>query len=116
MAKPLHGWLNATGEKVGVVRQLTVLHPGSNGALRLMGNLELYGALRFLLHHNTALRGTAGLIDIAHMKRHQVAGPQLAVDREIEQRQIPEISDKLSALSDSPARRKGAKIGRLAGF
>ncbi len=57
--------------------------------------LELNGPLRFLLHDHGSFGNGATMGNIFDSKFHQVTAPQLAIDCQIEQRQITNAMSNL---------------------
>jgi hypothetical protein len=70
-------------------------HQRPNCRAGLLRNFELYRATRLFLHDNGARLHFAARCYIVYFDPNQVAAAQLAIDREVKQRQVP---DKLSQL------------------
>jgi hypothetical protein len=64
---------NAARKQKVAAGELRLRDPGSRALARLLGQLELHGTLRLLLHHDGTLRDGVSLGDIADPKFHQVA-------------------------------------------
>ncbi len=54
----------------------------------LLGELEVNGLSRLLLHHHRGRCHPVALRDIRYSQSEKIAGPKLAVDGEIKQREI----------------------------
>jgi hypothetical protein len=55
-----------------------------------------------LLHHDRSRGDALPVADISNLQLEQIAGTQLAVDAEIEQRQFPHSAEDLKPNADSP--------------
>ena len=51
----------------------------------LLGDLELHRPTRFLLNDGCAVTDTTADADILALQSHEIAAPEFAVDREVEQ-------------------------------
>ena len=89
-------------EQKRVGMQLGVFDPGEHGFAGRHCDLKLDRALRLLLENNRAGGNAIGAADIANPQLHEVAGPQLAVDRKIEQGKISNFLLQLQANPDRP--------------
>jgi hypothetical protein len=68
----------------------------------LLGDLELHWAVRLVLHNHGARRDRLALRDIQDAQAYQVTATQLAINSELEQRQITGLFGKLEPYSDRP--------------
>jgi hypothetical protein len=68
----------------------------------LFGDFELHGPSSLLLDHGGTVSHLASYADVVDAKLHEVTAPQLAVDREIEQREIACSSLQLQPNADGP--------------
>jgi hypothetical protein len=62
----------------------------------------LNGTLGFLLHHDRSCGNAVAMRDIPNPQLDQVARSQLAIDGQIEQRQVSAVVGKLQSNPDSP--------------
>jgi len=62
--------------------------PRCNRVPCLLGHLELHRPLRLLLHNNCASRDLTALNDVVDTQPNQIATTQLAIDGEVEKRQL----------------------------
>ena len=69
---------------------------------RLLGYFKPDRAARFLLPDRGAFDGIAVRRDILHLEAHHIAAAQLAIDGEIEQRQIAYLPHHLQMRADRP--------------
>jgi len=76
--------------------------PRSQRIARLLGDFKLNGTLGFLLHDDRSRSDAIAIRDIPNSRLDQVAGSQLAVDGQIEQRQLPNAIGKLQSNPDGP--------------
>ena len=84
------------GRKQVVFRSETgVTDPVSDGISRWFRDLKLNGPLRLLLHDGGACADPLAVRDVAHPQFDQIAGPELAVDRQIEQCEIANPRSKV---------------------
>ena len=56
----------------------------------------------FLLHDDGACRNPLAMTDVANLELDQIAGPQLAVEPQVEQRQLPDPMFDLQSDADGP--------------
>jgi len=68
----------------------------------LLGNLELYRALGLLLHHHRPRGDLVSMGDVSYSQLDQIAPPQLAVDRQVEQRKVAQGLRELQSYADGP--------------
>src|ERR1700736_2276762 len=76
--------------------------PGSNSIPRWLSNLELHRTLGFLLQHDRPGCHAAPVADVSDAKPDQVTGSKLAVDGEVEQRQLAVTIGELQADPNRP--------------
>ena len=68
----------------------------------LLRDLELQRPLCLLLHDHGASRNALAMADVADSQRHEIARPKFAVDREVEEGELPHAFPNLQADADSP--------------
>ena len=68
----------------------TALEPSEQGLAGRLDKLELHGSFRLLLHHDRAIPNATAGNDVANADLDHIATAQLAVDREVEKRSIPQ--------------------------
>src|SRR5580700_5485770 len=68
----------------------------------LFGDLKLDRPTRFLLDHGGAVRHSATSAHIVDAQPHEIATPQLAIDGQIEKREVAFTSLKLEPDADRP--------------
>jgi len=61
-----------------------------------------HGALRIALQHDRVRSNVIAVADVADLQRSQVAGPELAVDAEIEERELARPFFHLQSQPDRP--------------
>jgi hypothetical protein len=64
-------------------------NPGVHRFARRFRDFELHRPLGLLLHDDCASNDPLAMGDIPHAKLHEIAAAQLAVDGQVEQRQLP---------------------------
>src|SRR5262245_49103023 len=74
----------------------------SHGRARLLGDLELHGPASLLLDDDGTVLDLAAGGDVIYAQPDQVAGAQLAVDGQIEEREVAASMLELQAGSDGP--------------
>jgi hypothetical protein len=79
-----------------------LINPAGNRVTRLRSNLELDGLLRFSLHHDRSTRHEFAMENIAHSQLHEVTGAKLAVDGEVEHRELARSPRELQPYPDRP--------------
>ena len=80
--------MNTTGKHVPARIHWSLHQPGVDCLACLLGQLKLDGTTGLLLNDDGSVCDTVTRDDIAVSQSHQVTAAQLAVDREVEQRQI----------------------------
>jgi hypothetical protein len=68
-----------------------------------LSNLEWRRTPGLLLDHRRPLAQHAARGDVADLELHQIATPQLGIDRTVEQREIPHAAGGPELAPDSPA-------------
>ncbi len=74
----------ATRKQEILALQPLVVNPCRHRVARLLGDFELDGPLRLLLHHNRAGRDPFAVHDVPDAKLDEVARPQLTIHNEVE--------------------------------
>jgi hypothetical protein len=82
--------------------QMCSTQPGCDGVPCLLGHLELHRSLGLLLHDDCACRDLTALDDIMDTQRDEIAAAQLAIDGEIEKRQLSRSMIQLKAKPNRP--------------
>jgi hypothetical protein len=77
-----------TPEEKLIASQFRLSDPHLNCLTRLVRQFELDGALCLALHDDSAGSYATALCDVAHSRSDEITAPQLAVNPEIEKRQI----------------------------
>lgn len=77
--------------------ETSVTDPVRDGIFRRFRDLKLNGPLRLLLHDCRSGTYSIAMRDVAHSQFDQVAGPELAVDRQIKKREIANPRGELQA-------------------
>jgi len=78
------------------------LHPVSDCAVGRLRNLELDGARRLLLHHGRAGSNAIAVANVTHPEFDKVARTQLAVQAQVEQRELSGAVLQLKPDPDCP--------------
>jgi len=73
------------GKEVPGVPASNVGKPRLDRGSGLLGDLELHRPARLLLNDGRAVRDPAANADIVDLQSHEIAAPEFAVDREVEQ-------------------------------
>jgi hypothetical protein len=68
----------------------------------LLGDLELNGSLRLLLHYDRSRRDAITVRHVANAELHEIASAQLAVNGQVEQGQVSQSIRQLQANTDRP--------------
>ncbi len=68
----------------------------------LLGDLELDRSAGLPLAHSGSINGVPMRCDILHLEAHHVTTPQLAIDCQIEERQIPDPPSELQPCPNGP--------------
>ena len=76
--------------------------PGFNSLPRGLGNLELNGPLGLLLQHDRPGCDADPVADVSDAQPDQVTGSKLAVDGEVEQRELAATVGELQADPNRP--------------
>ena len=81
-------WSGSTEEKPRIVAQSGARYPLLNRLTRMLRDLESDGLAGFLLNDRGPRHDGFAVNHVARSQLHQIAGSQLAVDRQIEKREI----------------------------
>ena len=76
--------------------------PGDQALTSLLGQFELHGLPGLLLHDGRTVPGRSVDDELANAQLHQVTPAQLAVDCEVEQRQVTDAAVALKGEADGP--------------
>jgi hypothetical protein len=79
-----------------------VLDPSTDGVTGRLRDLELHRTLGLLLQQDGPRCHAVPVADVSSAQPHQVTGSKLAVDGEVEQRQLAATVGELQADSDRP--------------
>lgn len=85
----MDGVPKATWEKVCATCCLSARHPSLKRCAGLLGALELNGPSGLPPNDRGPVPSLSGGPDVVDPKPCEIAGPELAVDREVEERQVP---------------------------
>jgi len=80
--------INPAGKNIVIDRAAPPLEPDQQAGPSVLEQFELNRATCFLLHHHCPRSDLPAADKVANLHLHQVAAPELAVDRQIEQRSI----------------------------
>ena len=86
---------------MGLWLELFLCDPCGNRFSRLVGDLELNGAVRLELHDRHLGRDVAPLGNIANAKLDEIACAQVAVDGQVKQNQVPRLLNRSQTTTDS---------------
>jgi hypothetical protein len=75
-----------------------MIEPVLDGRTSLVGQFELNGPTGLLLYDDSAISLSTSKTNIGRLQTNEIAPPQIAVDREIEHREIAAASFKLSRM------------------
>lgn len=89
-------------EDVVVDRAAPPIKPSQQARPSVWKKLELNRASCFLLHHDCPRSYLAAAHKVANLDLHQVTAPQLAVDRQVEQRSISQATPLVEVEADLP--------------
>ena len=78
------------------------MDPGHQCLAALCGDLELNGPACFLLDDGDPRGDVVCRADVEESQLDEIAAPQFAVDRQIEEGQIPRLASQLEADPDAP--------------
>ncbi len=76
--------------------------PVGNGITRVFSQFKLNWPLCFALHHRNTFAHLISVYEVAHLETYQIASTQLAIDRDIKERQISQIVCQFETRSDGP--------------
>lgn len=93
--------INPAREDVIVNRSASPFEPCQQTGSRIGEQLRLNGPTCFLLHYDRARSDLSATDKVADLHLHQVAASELAVDRQIEQRSIPQTAALIEIKTDS---------------
>ena len=82
--------------------QFGLFHPGSNGSPCWLGQFELNWSLCFSLHDHRPRQNLISVRDVADFEIDEIASSQLAIDGQIEHRQISNLVFVLKVYADRP--------------
>jgi hypothetical protein len=94
--------VNPTRKQIVLAAQVRLVDPRLNGFARWHRDLELERTPRFLVLHDRATGQPRAVRDIAHLQRHQIASPQLAVDAKVDQSQLAHAMLLLQSHTQGP--------------
>ena len=78
----------ATGEQIVLRLQIRRFDPCGDSGSGRFGQLKLHRPLYLPLHHHRVGQALIGVQDVPDAQGHQIAAPQLAVNRQVEHGQI----------------------------
>ena len=91
-----------TGEQEGLGAKTGLVDPRRHGFSGLFCNLELDGPTSLLLHEDGPAYHPVPVRDIPDTELYEIAGPELAIDSEVEQSELPGPLGELQADADRP--------------
>ena len=94
--------INPAGKNIVIDRAAPPLEPDQQAGPSVLEQFELNRATCFLLHHHCPRSDLPAADKIANLHLHQAAAPELAVDRQIEQRSISQPATLIEVKSDLP--------------
>src|SRR5215467_8051274 len=94
--------LDPAGKEVLGVPAANVGKPRLDRGSGLLGDLELHWPARFLLNDGRAVTDSTADADIVDLEPHEIAAPEFAVDREVEQGEVPGSALHLKPDPDRP--------------
>jgi len=100
--REMRGICKAALEEEVAGSQQVPAHKRADGVAGLLGDFELHRPARLLLDNDAARLHLAAGGDVLHLQSSQVAGAQLAVDREIEEGEIPDALLQFEPSADRP--------------
>jgi hypothetical protein len=77
-------------------------NPSDDGLTCLLREFKLHRTLGFLLHDYRARSDDTSVTHVPHTQLHQIARSQLAVDGEVEERQLSRAAADLQSYADRP--------------
>ena len=96
------GFTYAAWKQKTIGAKIGGLDPVSDRLPRFLGDFELHRALGLLLHDRGATRDSQAVGNVPDTQLDQVACAQLAVNRQVEERQVAGAARQLQAHPDSP--------------
>ena len=91
-----------TGEQEVFRAKTGLVDPRRHGFSGLFCNLELDGPMSLLLHVDGTARYPVAVRDVPDTELYEIAGPELAIDSEVEQSELPGPLGELQADADRP--------------
>src|SRR5271169_6211240 len=82
---------NSWGTNIGPPG-LELGEPLADAAPGLLGDLELHRSARLFLDHNRSVANSASADNVIDRQPDEIATPELAVDGQVEHREIPPVS------------------------
>ena len=92
----------AGAEEVVLGSQRSCSDPVGQCTAREVGDFELYWAMRLLLHDDAPRGDPITVGNIAHPELHEIAAPELTIDGQVEQRELPNSFSQLQSDADGP--------------
>lgn len=94
--------MKTAGPKILVSDHHWIVEPSFKRSACSFSQLEAHWLLRFALKDGGALFDLPGGVDVSDFQNNEVAAPQFAVDRSVEQCEIAMVLSDLKAYSDGP--------------
>jgi len=94
--------INPAGKDIIVHRTAAPIQPSQQARPSVRQQFELNGPSRLLLHHDCPRSDLSAADNVADLHLHQIAAPQLAIDRQIEKRQISWAAALIEVKTDFP--------------
>ena len=98
----MRSFVKAAWEKKSASKHLRATYPGPDGLARVLRNLELDRPLGLALDNRHAFADPITNHKISDIQTNEVAASQLAIDRKIEECQVPEIAREFKPGADGP--------------
>ena len=94
--------INPAGKDIIVYGPAAPIQPSQQARPSVWKKFELNRASCFLLHYDCPRSYLAAAHKVANLHLHQVTAPQLAVDRQVEQRSISQATPLVEVEADLP--------------
>ena len=94
--------MEPTWEEVVATAHFRGIDPLIHTESGVLGDLELYRAAGLALDNRHAFADVAADHQVGDLEANEIAATQLAVDREVEERQVAEIAREFEARTNGP--------------
>src|ERR1700730_13490123 len=89
-------------EQISAPPDVELGEPLADGAPGLLGDLELHRSARLFLDHSRSVANYASADHVIDRQPHEIATPELAIEGQVEHREIPPASFQLQANTNGP--------------